>query len=195
MKEKICLKCKNKKIITDFYTDKTRKDGFFPYCKECSKKHVNNQYNKNKEEKRKYQREYYKNHKLEKRRYDIEYRKKNKEKRINHEKELYYTNELYKFKKNMRNFISKSFFRTKNKKNKRTLEILGCDYLKFKKHLLQTYKQTYNVDWNNIEKVHIDHIIPLATAKTSDDVIKLCHYSNLQLLKAKDNLKKGAKLQ
>ena len=95
----------------------------------------------------------------------------------------------------MRNFISKSFLRTKNKKNKKTLEILGCDYLKFKKHLLQTYKEKYNVDWNNIEKVHIDHIIPLATAKTSDDVIKLCHYSNLQLLKAKDNLKKGAKLQ
>ena len=47
--------------------------------------------------------------------------------------------------------------------------------------------------YDNKEKVHIDHIIPLATAKTEEDVIKLCHYTNLQLLKAKDNLKKGAK--
>lgn len=45
-----------------------------------------------------------------------------------------------------------------------------------------------------LKKVHIDHIIPLATAKTEEDVIKLCHYTNLQLLKGEDNLSKGDKL-
>lgn len=44
------------------------------------------------------------------------------------------------------------------------------------------------------KNVNIDHIIPLATAKNEEDVMKLCHYSNLQLLKAKDNIEKGAKL-
>ena len=39
-------------------------------------------------------------------------------------------------------------------------------------------------------KYHIDHIVPLATAQTEEDVIKLCHYTNLQLLTAKDNLEK-----
>ena len=40
----------------------------------------------------------------------------------------------------------------------------------------------------------IEDIIPLATAKTEEDVIKLCHYTNLQLLKGEDNLSKGDKL-
>lgn len=43
-------------------------------------------------------------------------------------------------------------------------------------------------------KVDIDHIIPLASAKTKDEIIKLCHYTNLQLLKHSDNLLKGDKL-
>ena len=30
--------------------------------------------------------------------------------------------------------------------------------------------------------------------KAKEDIFNLCHYTNLQLLKAEDNLKKGAKL-
>ena len=43
--------------------------------------------------------------------------------------------------------------------------------------------------------MHIDHIIPLCTVNTKEEIIKLCHYSNLQLLKAKDNLEKKDKLE
>ena len=84
----------------------------------------------------------------------------------------------------------------KNKiiKKESTEKILDCSIDFFINYLLQTFKDNYGYEYNGIEKVHIDHIIPLATAKTEEDVIKLCHYSNLQLLKAKDNLKKGAKL-
>jgi hypothetical protein len=41
---------------------------------------------------------------------------------------------------------------------------------------------------------HIDHIVPLATAKTEEQVAKLNHYTNLQPLWAKDNMSKGAKI-
>ena len=61
-------------------------------------------------------------------------------------------------------------------------------------YLRETFKNNYGYDWNGIEKVHIDHIIPLSVAKTEKDVMKLCHYTNLQLLKAKDNLHKYNKL-
>ena len=64
----------------------------------------------------------------------------------------------------------------------------------FVKHLLETYKNNYGVEWDGIEKVHIDHIIPLASACTPSEVETLCHYKNLQLLKAKDNLRKNSKL-
>ena len=44
------------------------------------------------------------------------------------------------------------------------------------------------------EPLHIDHIIPLSSAKTEDELYKLCHYTNLQPLWAKDNMKKGKKI-
>jgi hypothetical protein len=50
--------------------------------------------------------------------------------------------------------------------------------------------------WNNYshDGWHIDHIVPLSSAKTEEDVIKLCHYSNLQPLWSIDNYKKGNKI-
>lgn len=41
---------------------------------------------------------------------------------------------------------------------------------------------------------HFDHIIPLASAKTEEELIKLNHYTNFQPLWAEDNLKKGFKI-
>ncbi len=41
---------------------------------------------------------------------------------------------------------------------------------------------------------HIDHRIPLSSAKTVEEVAKLCHYSNLQPLWWNDNFAKGSKI-
>lgn len=60
--------------------------------------------------------------------------------------------------------------------------------------MLETYKKNYGVEWDEKEDVHIDHIIPLTTAESEEDIIRLCHYTNLQLLKAKDNLEKRDKM-
>ena len=101
---------------------------------------------------------------------------------------------FYKLKRNIRGLIKTSLSRRKYTKNSKTYEIIGCDYNTFINYLLQTFKNNYGYEWDKVEPVHIDHIIPLATAKTEEEVIKLCHYTNLQLLKAKDNLKKSNKL-
>ena len=49
--------------------------------------------------------------------------------------------------------------------------------------------------WENRSDWHIDHIIPIASAITEEDVIRLNHYTNLRPLWAKDNLAKGAKME
>lgn len=101
---------------------------------------------------------------------------------------------IFKLKTKMRKLLYKSFIRKGFKKNKNSEIILGCDNIFFINYLLQTFKNNYGYDWNGIEPVHIDHKKPLKYANTEEDVIKLCHYTNLQLLKAEDNLAKSDKL-
>ena len=102
--------------------------------------------------------------------------------------------EMYRIKERIRNLINNSFKRKNTFKSKKTEEILGCSIEYFINYLLNTYKNNYGCDYDYKEKVHIDHIIPLFTAKTKDEIVKLCNYKNLQLLKASDNLQKSCKI-
>lgn len=79
-------------------------------------------------------------------------------------------------------------------KKQKIEQIIGCNIEIAINYLLETFKKNYGYKWDGIEPVHIDHIVPLATAKTEEEVIELFNYKNLQLLKAKDNLCKGTKL-
>lgn len=77
-------------------------------------------------------------------------------------------------------------------KSKRTLEILGCNWEEFKIHIESQF--TEGMTWDNLSEIHIDHIIPISSAETIEDVYKLNHYTNLQPLWAKDNLEKYNKI-
>lgn len=78
------------------------------------------------------------------------------------------------------------------KKGCKSEEMLGCSWDQFKGHIESQFSAGMN--WGNRGEWHIDHIVPLASAKTIDDVRRLSHYTNLQPLWAKENLSKGAKL-
>jgi hypothetical protein len=78
------------------------------------------------------------------------------------------------------------------KKTSRTAEIIGCSCEELKLHIESKFQ--LGMTWENRDQWHIDHIIPLATAKTEEDVIRLNHYTNLQPLWAADNLRKSDKL-
>lgn len=117
-----------------------------------------------------------------------------------------YRQMVYAYKKNKRE--TDPFFRMVNqindsiraslkrgviKKDSRSREILGCDYDTAITHLIKTALKNYGF-WANFKKYHIDHIIPMATASTKEDVIRLNHYTNLQLLYPEHNLSKSDNL-
>lgn len=76
-----------------------------------------------------------------------------------------------------------------NRKSKRTLEIIGADVATTRAHIESLFKPGMSFD--NYGEWEIDHIIPLASAKTIDEAYKLCHYKNLQPLWREENRKKA----
>jgi hypothetical protein len=68
---------------------------------------------------------------------------------------------------------------------------VGCSWEALAAHLEAQFSEGMSWDNHGLEGWHIDHIIPLASAKTYEGLIPLLHYTNLQPLWAKENLKKG----
>lgn len=110
---------------------------------------------------------------------------------------------LDKFKKNTRSLVCQSFKRACNGtyvKSQRTEEILGCSMEEFMVHIESQF--TEGMSWENHGQCrkgdcyvwHVDHRIPLATAETEEDIIKLCHYTNLHPMWALENIVKGNKI-
>ena len=99
---------------------------------------------------------------------------------------------LYKLKHNLRVRI-KYFFKSKNiRKQSGTFDIVGCSPEFLKEYIEKKF--TEGMSWKLLgQHIHIDHIIPLSSANTEEEIYKLCHYTNLQPLWAEDNLKKGNK--
>lgn len=136
------------------------------------------------------------------------YREKNKE-QIKLKKSLYLknnrdkANEKYRnrmendhkfaLKERIRSLIRQSLKKYSFKKNNKTSELLGCSIDHFKIHIEKQFKK--DMTWENRHLWHIDHIIPLASAKTEDEIIKLNHYLNLRPLWANENLVKGDKME
>lgn len=104
----------------------------------------------------------------------------------------YRTDDLFKMKCKIRTFVGESVRRKGFEKSEKTEQILGISLDGFINHIESRFSE--GMTWENRSEWHIDHIIPLATAKTEEDVIRLNHYTNLRPLWAIDNLRKGAKL-
>ena len=101
------------------------------------------------------------------------------------------TDPLYKLKHYTIISISNSFKCNGFSKKSRTHQILGCSFEELKQYLESKFLPWMNWsnkgNWNGIPKEpnvawDIDHIIPISTAKTEEDIIRLNHYTNLQPL-------------
>jgi hypothetical protein len=186
MERKVCSKCKEEKEVCEFNKDKSRKDGLRSECKSCQKKQRSLTYyltDEIKERHRERQKKYYYNN-IDK----IQGRQKN------YQNNRYKNDPDFKISKNIRRRIL--FFLQSNNiyKNNKTFEIIGCTPQQLKEHIESQFRD--NMSWENYGYYgwHIDHKIPLSSAKTEEEVYKLCHYTNLQPLWAEDNLKKSNKI-
>lgn len=155
-------------------------------------------YQSHKKETLEYQKKYAKEHQQEVKRYKQKYAENNKEKikesKKRQRKERRKNDPCFNAILQLRYLVYSSLvLRNNYKKTSHTYEILGCSYEEAWEHLKQTWLENYGKEWDG-EPYHIDHIIPLATAKTKEDVIKLCNINNLQLLTPQDNLLKQDKL-
>lgn len=74
----------------------------------------------------------------------------------------------------------------------RTREILGCEWDELKTHMESRF--TEGMSWDNYGSWHVDHIIPLSSATSEAELVRLCHFTNLQPLWAADNIRKGARI-
>jgi len=79
-------------------------------------------------------------------------------------------------------------------KDKRTFKVIGCSPDELKKYIESRFKE--GMSWENYSHNtwHIDHIIPISSAKSKEEIYELSHYTNLQPLWAEENYKKSNKI-
>lgn len=189
---KKCKTCSIEKPLDQFGSEKKNRDGKMGSCKVCSnqKRRVYQReykkevfYPKNKSNILENQKQYQKNNLRERVVYTCSYIKKRKKQ-----------DPLYRFRLSVSRNIRDSFKRIDKGfcKTNKSEKILGCNIENFRLHIQSLF--TYGMSFDNYGDWELDHVIPISSAKTLDDIEKLCHYTNYQPLWAEDNLKKSNKI-
>jgi len=224
METKICCRCKIEQNTSEYTKLKGTKDGLNNSCKTCVKKksaiyYLNNkdkivaryrrwmkenrnkvkEINRRSKEKNKEKaqiqtkiwREKNKEHIKD---YKKIYRKKYKQRNIERRRERRETEPLYNITNAVRCRINDYLKKLDVIKKNKTFEIVGCNPQQLKEHLEKQFKNGMSWDNYGFYGWHIDHIIPLSSATTEEEMYKLCHYTNLQPLWATENIKKGGKI-
>lgn len=83
-----------------------------------------------------------------------------------------------------------TLYDTLKNKTRRTNEYIGCSYETLKTHIENKFKD--GMSWDNMGKWHLDHKIPLCSAKNETELILLFNYKNIQPLWAYENLSKAS---
>ena len=215
--EKFCKGCIKEKDVLEFYVRRNRGEGLAGYthkCKLCLKR-TNREYNRSEGifDKKEYMKKYREKHRDKLNEYCRNWRIENEDKLKSGRKKYYQKNKeevirknyeyckyktstdsLYKLRRGIRALILVSFRNQFTTKSKKTIEILGCSFEEFKLHLESKFDDKMN--WQNQGTYwHMDHIIPISSAQTEEDVYRLNHYTNFRPLYWEDNLKKSNKIE
>jgi len=170
---KTCAICKENLDHSRFHKNYKSKDGLGYKCKVCQ-----NQYMKdNKEHLKKKRIEYVKNN-----------RKKIRTTKRKRHMERMSTDSLYNFEMRTRKMIYNSFYRGGYTKNSKASELIGLNYNDLMIWLNDKASNGLNL---NLDKIHIDHVIPIGLCNNESDINTLNHFSNLQLMSESENIIKS----
>jgi hypothetical protein len=213
MENKICTRCGDDKSLDEYRIQTANGYKYHKsVCRLCERE-INRVYRENNKEKEAKRLKDYRNNNRDKRlEYELNYRENNKDS-INSYQKIYYsenkeiiskrqriyeterrkTEPIFKLTGNIRNMIRKALKSNGYSKKSQTHNILGCSFENFKTYIESLWEPWMN--WGNHGLYNstkgygwdVDHIIPLASAKTEDDITRLCHFSNLQPLCSKIN--------
>lgn len=188
MEKKICSKCGQEKNTDNFRKDMTKKDGHRPECKVCVQEFEKLVRDSNPEKTKKRVEKFYELNPNKRK----EYRENYKNRKHQQRKERRKKDPIFSLINNMRSRLYKYLTKMDITKKNKTFEIVGCEPGELKMYLEKQF--VVGMSWDNRDEWHIDHIIPLSSAKTEDELYSLCHYTNLQPLWGIDNIKKGNKI-
>jgi len=202
MDKKKCCRCKQEKEISCFGKNSRMEDGISNKCKQCASDYYwDNRDNLLAKNRSKYNKEesvnrvlawrenkfgHIKKEKQEKR---LEKQRLKEEKRLEKEYRKEYITPLI---KRIRSLVCGVISKNQLPKDNGNYLYLGCEYDFFKNHIEKQFVK--GMDWTNREYWQLDHIIPLSSAKTQEELIPLFHHTNIQPLWADDNKTKGNKI-
>lgn len=200
---KKCSTCRIDKNEDEFTKDIMKKDGLNINCRSCCKI----RYNKYREENNEKESERNKKYNIEKRKidkvamkeYKKEYFQKNKKSISQKRREKYNLNKNLINKKRREdipkrlnntigNMIRKYLRNNGFSKNSRTYQVVGCSPSELKAYIESKFESW--MTWENYGKYNgelnfgweLDHIIPISSAESEEDIFRLNHYTNLQPL-------------
>lgn len=211
---KRCTQCQTEKDLGCFGTLRSSRDGLREVCKECRRdKYVtdrdrilqraavyraahSSEINQRARDDRKRRPEHYRRRDQQayqrdsrKRERCLAYYYRNKDKVRARYNERRRTDVQFRLAQNLRTRLNRSI--KIHQKSGSAVRDLGCSIAALKAHLERQFRE--GMSWSNYGTWHIDHIAPLSRFDLTDreQLLKACHYTNLQPLWANDNIAKS----
>lgn len=190
-----CSKCFIEKEQSEFKKDKRCPTGYTGVCKKCHKA-LDKIYPTSPLKREAISKRYYEKHKEVRNAKASQYKKDNpewyKKWSRDYQRKRRISNPLFKASQDMRIAIRRIIKDGSIPPRIASKDLLGCTYDQLITHIQSKFKD--GMSWINIDSWHIDHIIPLSSAKNMDELLVLFNYKNIQPLWPEENIKKGSKL-
>lgn len=192
---KQCTKCGDIKKLDEFNWRNKARGTKTSQCKSCACEYRHAHYKKNKEKEKAYQKTYYEANKEQCRRVNKKWIMANPHYFNEWRKKQYATNIQFVIRTRLRAICKWAI--KQNSKSAKTMELLGCSCDEFIEYWMPLLERIKAKEQDFLTgKVHIDHIKPCSSFDLTDPQQQATcfHYTNLQPLWAKDNIRKSNKI-